>query len=362
MLTLDHEFLGDEKMSKANLKFNKNGTFKILQVSDFQDGPVQRYITMEYVLKCMKEYKPDLVMITGDNKYSTTGTEILKIMGKYFIEKTYASFMKPLEEAGIPVAITFGNHDIDGKLSRREQFEIFNKYSVCVSEAGEENLDGCCNFNLPIMSSDGKKVAFNLWCFDSNGGVLDEKLNWYLKVSDELKKKNDGKAVPSMVFQHHPPLQALKAVEEAGDNLNGFCHEQVCPDPEDKGKQFEVMKNQGDVIGFFYGHDHINSYCVNYEGVDFACCPTSGFGYYGDFDTRGLRYITIKEDGSYDTEMVYYYKKFCNDDKSKARFTMYSNELDMKVRKDAAEKYKDFCKKDGTYSKEIDKEIKIALD
>ena len=41
---------------------------------------------------------------------------------------------------------------------------------------------------------------------------------------------------------------------------------------------------------------------------------------------------------------------------------MYSNELDMKVREKAAEDYKEFCKKDGTYSKAIDKEIKIALD
>ena len=117
-------------MSKANLKFNSDGKFKILQVSDFQDGPTQRYLTMENVLKCVEEYKPDLIMITGDNKFSTTGKEKLKFMGKYFIRKTYDCFMKPLEELGIPVAIVFGNHDIDGKITRREQFEIFSKYSV----------------------------------------------------------------------------------------------------------------------------------------------------------------------------------------------------------------------------------------
>ena len=361
MITLNIYFAGDEKMSKTNLKFN-NGTFKILQVSDFQDGPVQKYLTMEYVLKCVEEYKPDIILITGDNKYSTTGTELFKFMGKHFITKTYDSFMLKFEESGIPVAITFGNHDIDGKLSRREQFEIFKKYSVCVSEAGDEKLDGCCNFNLPVMSSDGKKVAFNIWCFDSNDGVLDDKLDWYVRTSDELKNKNGGQPVPSMVFQHHPPLQAIQAVEEAGDNLNGFCHEGVCPDPEDKGKQFDVMLEQGDVVAMFYGHDHINTYCVPYKGIDLACCSTSGFGSYGDFDTRGLRYITVKEDGTYETEMVYYYKKFCNDEKSKARFTMYSNELDMNVRKKAADEYKEFCKKDGTYSKAVDKEIKIALD
>ena len=111
-------------MSKAKLKFGKNGKFKILQVSDFQDGPTQRYLTMEYVRRCMDEYKPDLVVITGDNKFSTTGTEKLKFMGKYFIGKTYKSFMEQFEELGIPVAIVFGNHDLDGKVSRKEQFGL----------------------------------------------------------------------------------------------------------------------------------------------------------------------------------------------------------------------------------------------
>ena len=349
-------------MSKANLKFAKDGKFKIIQVSDFQDGPTQRYLTMDYVLKCVDEYKPDLIVITGDNKFSSTGREKLKIMGKYFIGKTYKSFMKYFEELGIPVAIVFGNHDLDGKVSRREQFEIFSKYSVCVSEAGEEHLDGCCNFNLPVMSSDGQRVAYNLWCFDSNDGVLADKLEWYKKTANKLKKENGGENVPSMVFQHHPPLQAIEAVAEAGDNLNGFCHEAVTPDPADKGLQVETMLEQGDVKAIFYGHDHINTYCVPYKGIDLACAPTSGFGYYGDFDTRGLRYITLDEDGTYETEMVYYYKKFCNDKLSKARFTMCSTELSDEEKIKASEEYMAECKKNGTYSSKIRKECKIALD
>lgn len=349
-------------MSKANLRFASDGKFKILQVSDFQDGPTQRYLTMDYVLKCVEEYKPDLIMITGDNKFSTTGKEFFKFMGRYYIRKTYDCFMKPFEALGIPVAIVFGNHDLDGKLSRREQFEIFRNYSVCVSEAGEEQLDGCCNFNLPIMSSDGKRVAYNLWCFDSNDGVLDDKLEWYVRTANKLKDENGGENVPSMVFQHHPPLQALEAVKEAGENLNGFCHEEVCPDPKDKGKQFDTMVQQGDVKAMFYGHDHVNTYCVSYKGIDLACTPTSGFGYYGDFDTRGLRYITLDEDGTYETEMVYYYAKFCNDKLSKARFTMCSTELPDETKKKAAEEYMEECRKNGTYSSEIKKECKIALD
>lgn len=349
-------------MSKANLKFNSDGKFKILQVSDFQDGPTQRYLTMDYVLKCVEEYKPDLIMITGDNKFSTTGTEFFKFMGRHFIRKTYDCFMKPLEKLGIPVAIVFGNHDINGKLTRREQFEIFQDYSVCVSEAGEEHLDGCCNFNLPIMSSDGKRVAYNLWCFDSNDGVLDDKLEWYVRTANKLKEENGGENVPAMVFQHHPPLQALDAVKEAGENLNGFCHEEVCPDPKDEGKQFDTMLAQGDVKAMFYGHDHVNTYCVSYKGIDLACAPTSGFGYYGDFDTRGLRYITLDEDGTYETEMVYYYAKFCKDKLSKARFTMCSTELPDETKKKAAKEYMEECKKNGTYSSKIKKECKIALD
>ena len=349
-------------MSKANLKFGKDGKFRIMQVSDFQDGPTQRYLTMDYVLACMDEYKPDLVVITGDNKFSSTGREKLKIMGRYFIGKTYDSFMKHFEKRGVPVAIVFGNHDLDGKLSRREQFEIFSKYSVCVSEAGEEHLDGCCNFNLPIISSDGKRVAYNLWCFDSNDGVLDDKLEWYKRTANKLKAENGGENVPSMVFQHHPPLQAIDAVAEAGENLNGFCHENVCPDPADKGLQFDTMLEQGDVKAMFYGHDHINTYCVPYKGIDLACAPTSGFGYYGDYDTRGLRHITLDEDGTYETEMVYYYAKFCHDKLTKARFTMCSAELSDEEKIKASEEYIAECKKNGTYSSKIKKECKIALD
>lgn len=349
-------------MSKANLKFASDGKFRIMQISDLQDGPTQRYLTMEYVLKCAEEYKPDLIVVTGDNKFSSTGCEPIKAMGRYFIRKTYDCFMKQLENLGIPVAIVFGNHDIDGKLSRREQFEIFKQYSVCVSQAGEEHLDGCCNFNLPIMSSDGKRTAYNLWYFDSNDGVLEDKLEWYAKTCDKLKEENGGKVVPSMVFQHHPPLQAIAAVEEAGENLNGFLHEPVCPDPCDKGLQFDIMAAKGDVKGIFYGHDHINTYCVPYKGIDLVCAPTAGFGYYGDYDTRGLRYITLDEDGTYETEMVYYYNKFCRDKLSQARYTMCCPELPMEERKKAAEEYISECKKNGTYTSKIKKECKVALD
>ena len=149
-----------------------------------------------------------------------------------------------------------------------------------------------------------------------------------------------------MVFQHHPPLQAIDAVAEAGDNLNGFCHEPVSPDPADKGLQFDTMLKQG----------------VPYKGIDLACAPTSGFGYYGDFDTRGLRYITLDEDGTYETEMVYYYAKFCNDKLTKARFTMCSAELSDEEKIRASEEYIAECKKNGTYSSKIKKECKIALD
>lgn len=349
-------------MEKANLKFNSDGTFKILQASDFQDGPEQRYITMEYVLKCIEEYKPDLIMLTGDNKFSSTGKEKFRFMGKYYIRKTYECFMKPFGKLGIPTAVVFGNHDMDGKITRREQFEIFSKFSSSVSQAGEEQLDGCCNYNLPIMSSDGSHVAYNLWCFDSNHGVLDDKLDWYIRKENELKRENAGKPVASVVFQHHPPFQAEEAVKAAGDNLNGFMHEDVSPAGEDKGKQFDTMLENGNVKAFFFGHDHVNTFNVPYKGVDLICAPTAGFGSYGDKDTRGVRYITLKEDGSYETEMIYYYKKFCKDAFERNRFTMYSNELPTERRVKAAEKYIEDCKKRGTYSPKIKKECKIALD
>ena len=67
--------------------------------------------------------------------------------------------------------------------------------------------------------------------------------------------------------------------------------------------QFDALVNQGDVVAMFFGHDHVNSFIVEHEGIDLVNTPGAGFGSYGD-DGRGVRIIDIKEGTIYKSSIT----------------------------------------------------------
>ncbi len=56
--------------------------------------------------------------------------------------------------------------------------------------------------------------------------------------------------------------------------------------------EVDTMLAQGDVLGIFFGHDHINCYDVVYEGMHLVSSPGHTFASYND-KNRGVRTITI---------------------------------------------------------------------
>ena len=54
-------------MYSEKLKFNKNGKFTILQVSDAQDMHIPRKAMFKMLDKTYDKVKPDLIVLTGDN-------------------------------------------------------------------------------------------------------------------------------------------------------------------------------------------------------------------------------------------------------------------------------------------------------
>ena len=49
------------------LKFNKDGKFTILNISDIQDGYPLNPLAKDYIEKTVDLVKPDLIVLTGDN-------------------------------------------------------------------------------------------------------------------------------------------------------------------------------------------------------------------------------------------------------------------------------------------------------
>lgn len=322
--------------TKKELRFHDDGTFKIMQLSDFQDDATPTLLTMEYVTACIEEYQPDLIVLTGDNKNSSTGESSIESKARRDVEKCFDSFMSVFERLNVPVAVVFGNHDLDGRINCEEQMKIFCSYDCCIAVDEGDSVNGCGNYNLPILAHDSNKVAFNIWCFDSNGGVDESRLNWYLSKSNQLKEQNSGNLVPSISFQHIIVKEINDALKLPGNPVSGVVHENPCPVDSN---QFETMRAQGDVVAMFFGHDHVNTFVAEYQGIDLVNSPSSGFGSYGDNETRGLRLIVLKEDGSYETQVVNYYDKFCKNDIDIARYIMSSDHYSNAQRLAEAAKY-----------------------
>ena len=230
------------------LQFGDDGKFTILQVSDIQDGADLMSISKDLITAAVEKVNPDLVVLTGDNIAGyRAGTKALA-------KAAICAFMDIFEERSIPVAMVYGNHDDENTSATKEyQMSIYEQYSCFVGCEGED-LAGCGNYNLPILSSDGTKTAFNLWMIDSlayndendlggYGCPHKDQIDWYVRTSNALTQANGGEKVNSMVFQHIVVPEIYDALKEVNKDTEGAV--------EHGGKYYVLPDNavEGSILG-----------------------------------------------------------------------------------------------------------------
>lgn len=316
---------------KEPLKFGEDGRFSIMHVTDTHLDSDNVDASVWLIGQALDRENPDLAVITGDNVYNDDDAEVTKS----YITK----LMKTFEERNIPVAVTFGNHDSErGAMSREELMAFYNTFSCSVSVDDGILLSGCGTYNLPVMSSDGTKIKFNVWVFDSGdyddegyyGYVKKDQIEWYKATSDALRLLNGGEKVYSLAFQHiivpevydvlkkadGKPLFSFEHIINDGEyymfdpaNVNyGTLNETPCPGKQNDG-QFDAMVEKGDVLAVFTGHDHTNAFGVRNQGIDITNSLSTRYN--GDaFSTQyGYRMIDINENdtSTYETKVVHWY-------------------------------------------------------
>ncbi|MBR4049473.1 MAG: metallophosphoesterase [Clostridia bacterium] len=338
------------------LRFDSKGYFRILQLADCQDGMLPRYGMIEFIKKALDKYKPDLVVFTGDN----TTTVDTKLEAKMAIE----AIIEPVAAAGVPFTFVFGNHDAEN-VAKEYHYSVYTQFDNCMAYDAVPEMYGMGTHNLPIYSADGSKIAFNLWMFDSNmyneekGGydhIHEDQLQWYVDASNVLKAQNGGEPVPSMAFQHIVPNEAVDYVRTSDTEVaNGYYNsdngkwyyldpeyvekgavlmEHPCPGTVDS-MQMELFEQQGDVLGVFVGHDHVNDYIINTtlknakgESIDIVNTPGCTFSSYGNELMRGCRIIDLneKDPWNYKTE-AYTFFDVMGDTEETRMMSYFSREI-----------------------------------
>ncbi len=328
-------------MLKNTLRF-KDGKFKIMLIGDLHE----RYDLIEnngaskaedmhaLLTKAVEELTPDLVVYLGDNADGDDEMQMRSVISR---------IVYPVAVKDIPFAVVYGNHDRECPVSLKDQTRLYNEYENCLMFNADDTLTGYGNYNLTVKSSDGERDVLNLWFIDSNNlaenqelsyydWVHEDQLEWYKRTALELKEKNGGKVIPALNFQHIPVPEEYELLREAKPHekmdsvpghrkwsnknyvlkecVEGYMGEGPCSPCVNSG-QFAAWKEIGDVMGSFFGHDHMNDFAGYVDGIMLAQCKTAGFRPYTDGCRSGVRLITMDENNieSIDTRM-YHFKQF----------------------------------------------------
>lgn len=326
-------------MIKEPLRF-KDGKFKIMLIGDLHeaydmrsDNAADKAEDVHALLtKAISQLKPDLLVYLGDNLFASNEMEMRSVISR---------IVHPAALKNIPMAFVFGNHDRQFGIDLHDQLRLFNEYDNCYMYNADDSITGCGNYNLLIKASNSDKDIFNLWFMDSNDRaddpevsyydwVHDDQIEWYKKTAQKLAENNGGKVLPALLFQHIPVPEEYELLREAKPHerldsvkghgvwsdkyyvlkpyVEGYLGEGPCPPCYNNG-QFAAWKEQGDVLGAFFGHDHMNDFAGYVDGILLAQCKTAGFRPYTDGCRSGVRLVTLDENDLENiTTKMYHFK------------------------------------------------------
>lgn len=320
------------------LKFKDDGTFRLLQINDFQDSDDVDPRSAAFLDAVLDKYRPDLVVLVGDQL--TPGED----MTAERIRTALKNELEPMEKRGIPFLFTFGNHDHDNEraLDCAAQAEIYHSYSMCASADNGPDPGTCHNV---IFGADGVTPKLGVYMMDSNlwygdfmdCGVNAAQVRWYRETGSKNRAANGGTPLPSLLFQHIPVKEMFRFLKKvpagtpgAVDSMFGdekyvldeaavFVGDRTvikepicCENPKVSTGQYEAWVEQGDIIGAYFGHDHVNTFVGKTEdGIVMGYNGGFGFDSYGDGDERFARIYDFSETDvtAYCQTTLYYSKE-----------------------------------------------------
>lgn len=358
----------DEPLSVSQrlgrLQFHRSGKFRILQLADIQDGPKVSPDTISLIEAALTSARPDLVVFSGnqiagyDPAYAATfckrhwkkpaptaRREAELEQTRERVRASIRQFVTPMVNAGVPWAVTYGNHDFQCGLSNAQLDAIYHEFKGCLNPVITAHMkqqmhlddlfppldaDDVCvrttapaladevayacesgTFALPVANEHGETIL-GVVLVDSGDyaptggyGAPDARALAFLRAVPAAL----GTQAKSIVFQHTAvpqyyqllkPVAATAAhavegyrmfsgqyytLDDAKTAPGGYIGEGIsCPD-DDSG-EFAILRDTHAYFAISAGHDHRNAFDGIADGIRMIASPTCGFGSYGPVPER----------------------------------------------------------------------------
>jgi len=257
---------------------------KVLQITDVHilNNAKKDQKAFRTITQMIEASRPDIIVVTGD---ITSEDENMRAF------RTFGEFMESFK---IPWGFVYGNHDAETRRThtKTQLSEYLESLEYCFFDRGPEDVDGEGNYYYNVTDDSGK-IIMSLMMMDSNMYYRDpvtgqddgydcfheNQIAWYEKTIKSIAQNVNGdenQVVPSLAFFHIPMREYLTGYE------------------------------LGSTKGCFAGHDHMNNYTVDYQGIRLA------YGYSCDHNIylvpqKGGKLIYIYPDGSFTQQGIYRY-------------------------------------------------------
>lgn len=316
----DEVFTGEEAYSLGDTAViikEKGKDFKLLNLTDihFSDYGYRFFLNPDHELlmrRMIETEKPDMIMLTGDMVCGSDGGS------DYYSIRRITDM---LESYGIPWAPVFGNHDDEANCDLNYLADVMMSSPHCLMKKGDPEM-GVGNYivNIAEENDDGTlNVVSSLLFMDSHHSQPNEKQQKWVKwACDGINTLTDNGAEVSVIM--HIPLPEYQyaydqyydeAAKKWKDGSKGYGerHESICCERDGNGDPvqrgfFNVLKEAGTVKHVICGHEHMNDFSVEYEGIRLTYCMklgrSSGYqiGFNGGsvftFDGEGIAKIEHK--------------------------------------------------------------------
>ncbi|GLD92495.1 hypothetical protein PINS_up001055 [Pythium insidiosum] len=237
-----------------------------------------------FVQELLDVEQPDFVVFSGDN---------VQTFAAEFRERAMEAATEHVEARRIPYAMIFGNHDDENGFSRDALVDIAMRGPHSYTQRGPLDVAGVGNYELNVVAPrDGEWGArgssvFRMYFLDSHAypdkqhfpfvsctydWIKPSQIEYYRRLASRHLKQNN--TVPAIMFFHIPLVEyAANAVSRtSGEKYEGVASSDVSTN------LFSTLVEMGDVKATFAGHDHVNEYCYEREGIQLCYGGGVGFG------------------------------------------------------------------------------------